>query len=145
MKYRLFIIMVVCFSGFGFSQSEKFSNVLRFDEYLGFVKKFHPIVKQAQLVIDESQAKLMKSRGAFDPKIEVDYSRKQFKNTEYYDKLNGTFKIPTWFGVEIKATFDDNEGSYLNPNPMYQMTDCIVLVLPFLSVKAYGLIIEWHP
>ncbi|WP_417875519.1 TolC family protein [Winogradskyella sediminis] len=115
MEYRLFIILAVCFSGFGFSQSEDFSNVLRFDEYLGFVKKFHPIVKQAELVIDESQAKLMKSRGAFDPKIEVDYSRKQFKNTEYYNKLNGTFKIPTWFGVEVKATFDDNEGSYLNP------------------------------
>jgi outer membrane protein TolC len=89
--------------------------MLRFDEYLGFVKKFHPIVKQAELVIDESQAKLMKSRGAFDPKVEVDYDRKKFKNTEYYDRLNGTFKIPTWFGVELKATFEENTGDFLNP------------------------------
>ncbi|WP_179005250.1 TolC family protein [Winogradskyella forsetii] len=108
-------IVLIGFNCIGFSQTEDLSNTLRFDEYLGYVKKFHPIVKQAQLVIDESQAKLMKSRGAFDPKIEVDYNRKKFKNTEYYDKLNGTFKIPTWFGVELKAAFEENTGDYLNP------------------------------
>ena len=107
--------VLIGFSVIGFSQTEDLSNVLRFDEYLGFVKKFHPIVKQAELVIDESQAKLLKSRGAFDPKIEVDYNRKKFKNTAYYDRLNGTFKIPTWYGVELKASFDDNSGQYLNP------------------------------
>ncbi len=83
----ILVIILIGFSFKGFSQTEDLSNVLRFDEYLGFVKKFHPIVKQAELVIDESQAKLMKSRGAFDPKLEVDYDRKKFKNTEYYDKL----------------------------------------------------------
>jgi outer membrane protein TolC len=108
-------IILISFNFIGFSQTEELSNVLRFDEYLGFVKKFHPIVKQAELVIDESQAKLMKSRGAFDPKVQVDYGRKQFKSTEYYDKLNGTFKIPTWFGVELKAAFEENSGEYLNP------------------------------
>ncbi|WP_179022354.1 TolC family protein [Winogradskyella forsetii] len=108
-------IVLIGFSCVGYSQTDVSFNTLRFDEYLGYVKKFHPIVKQAQLVIDESQAKLMKSRGAFDPKIEVDYDRKKFKNTEYYDKLNGTFKIPTWFGVELKAAFEENTGDYLNP------------------------------
>ncbi|RCW89943.1 TolC family protein [Winogradskyella arenosi] len=114
MRYILTILVVMSFYS-GLAQSNERSNVLRFDEYLGFVKKFHPIVKQAELVIDESQAKLLKSRGAFDPKLEVDYSKKKFKNTEYYDKLNGAFKIPTWFGVEVKAAFDDNSGYYLNP------------------------------
>ncbi|WP_339753880.1 TolC family protein [uncultured Winogradskyella sp.] len=108
-------VLLIGSSCFGFSQTEDLSNVLRFDEYLGFVKKFHPIVKQAELVIDESQAKLMKSRGAFDPKVEVDYDRKKFKNTEYFDRLNGTFKIPSWFGVELKATFEENTGDFLNP------------------------------
>ena len=111
----IFITILIGFSSIGFSQSEELSNILRFDEYLGFVKKFHPIVKQAELVIDESQANLMKSRGAFDPKIEVDYNRKKFENTEYFDRLNGTFKIPTWFGIELKAAFEENTGEYLNP------------------------------
>lgn len=112
---NLLIVVLIGFSYIGFSQTEDLSNVLRFDEYLGFVKKFHPIVKQAELVIDESQAKLMKSRGAFDPKVEVDYDRKKFKGTEYFDRLNGTFKIPTWFGIELKAAFEENTGDFLNP------------------------------
>ena len=110
----IYILILSGFSFIGFSQTENMSNVLRFDEYLGYVKKFHPIVKQANLVIDESQAQLMRSRGAFDPKLEVDYNRKIFKNTEYYDRLNGAFKIPTWFGVELKAAFEDNSGDFLN-------------------------------
>jgi outer membrane protein TolC len=57
----------------------------------------------------------MKSRGAFDPKIEVDYNRKKFKGTEYWDQLNGTFKVPTWFGIELKAAFEENTGDFLNP------------------------------
>ena len=89
--------------------------IISLSEYLGYVKSFHPIVKQANLIISESEVKLMKSRGAFDPKLEVDYDRKKFKNTEYYDKLNAAFKIPTWYGIELKGNFEENTGVYLNP------------------------------
>lgn len=114
MKY-LSTLLFICISLSSFAQTDSIKEVLRFDEYLGYVKKFHPIVKQAELVIDESQAKLLKSRGAFDPKFEVDYDRKKFKGTEYFDRLNGMFKIPTWYGVELKATFEENSGDFLNP------------------------------
>ncbi|WP_339918838.1 TolC family protein [uncultured Flavobacterium sp.] len=86
-----------------------------FNEYLGYVKKFHPLVKTANLEINKAQATLMAARGAFDPKIEVDFDKKKFKDTEYYSILNSSFKIPTWYGIEIKAGFDQNEGYYLNP------------------------------
>lgn len=89
--------------------------VLNFSEYLGYVKKYHPIAKQAQLTIPMGQANLMKARGAFDPKIEVDHDQKQFKGTEYYRQLNAAFKIPTWYGLELKANYEQNEGTYLNP------------------------------
>ncbi len=91
------------------------SIVLQFNEYLGYVKKYHPIAKQAELAIGMGQANLMKSRGGFDPKIEVDYARKEFKGTEYYDQLNATFKIPTWYGIDLKGNFEQNEGAFLNP------------------------------
>ena len=86
-----------------------------YNEFLGYVKKYHPLVKQADLKLNEAQANLMKARGAFDPKIEVDFSEKQFKNNEYYSILNSSFKIPTWYGIELKAGFDNAEGIYLNP------------------------------
>ena len=90
-------------------------KVFSFNEFLGYVKKFHPLVKNADLEISAAQANLMMARGGFDPKIEVDFDQKQFKNKEYYSILNSSFKIPTWYGVEIKAGFDNNDGYYLNP------------------------------
>lgn len=92
------------------------SIVLSFNEYLGYVKKFHPIAKQAELTLSMGQANLMKARGGFDPKIEVDYDRKDYKGTEYYDRLNATFKIPTWYGIELKGNFEQNDGEFLNPD-----------------------------
>ncbi|WP_460190356.1 TolC family protein [Urechidicola sp. KH5] len=110
---RLLLSLLICFATqISFSQN---ATVLTLEEYLGYVKKYHPIVKQANLLLSESEAKLLKSRGAFDPKIEVDYDRKKFEGTEYYDKLNTVFKIPTWYGVEFKGSFEDNSGVYLNP------------------------------
>ncbi|MNQ05068.1 Outer membrane efflux protein [compost metagenome] len=97
-------------------QSQNFNQEeLTFIEYLGYVKKDHPLVKQANLEVTNAQAKLMLARGGFDPKIEVDYNKKEFKGTEYYSLLNSSFKIPTWYGIEVKAGFDDTEGQYYNP------------------------------
>lgn len=91
------------------------SLVLGFREYLAFVKQYHPIARQAQLVLASAEANLLRSRGGFDPKLEVDYDRKKFKGSTYYDRLNATFKIPTWFGVEFKGQFEQNEGDFLDP------------------------------
>ncbi|PKA97248.1 outer membrane protein TolC [Flavobacteriaceae bacterium MAR_2009_75] len=113
MKKLVLYFFVLCYFGVQSQQTEEV--VLSFNEYLGYVKKFHPIAKQAQLNIDIGQATLMGARGGFDPKVEVDYNRKEFKGTEYYDRLNATFKIPTWYGIELKGNFEQNEGSYLNP------------------------------
>jgi outer membrane protein TolC len=110
---KYLIVIGICFYGFFYGQEE--TSVMRFDEYLAYVKSYHPIVKQANLVIDESQAKLLKARGAFDPKIDLDYDRKKFNTSEYYDKLNASFKIPTWYGIELKANFEEAEGAFLNP------------------------------
>jgi outer membrane protein TolC len=90
-------------------------RTLSFSEYLGYVKKYHPVVRQANLQISSAQAGLMAARGAFDPKIEVDHDKKEFKGTEYYSLLNSSFKIPTWYGIELKAAFDNSEGMYVNP------------------------------
>lgn len=88
---------------------------LSLTEYLGYVKAFHPFVKQAKITLDESEAKLMKARGAFDPKLGLDLNEKTFKNATYYDRLNATFEVPTYYGVTIKGGFSEAEGNYLNP------------------------------
>lgn len=110
-KYLTYMLLLISLSVAGQVQD---SLVLGFNEYLGYVKKYHPIAKQAELTLSMGQANLMKARGAFDPKIEVDYDRKEFKGTEYWDRLNAAFKIPTWYGIELKGGFEQNDGDFLN-------------------------------
>lgn len=122
------------------------SPVMSLAEYLSYVKAYHPIVKQANLIIDESDATLLKARGAFDPKIEIDYDTKEFKNTEYYDKLNAAFKVPTWYGIELKAGFEENEGIFLNPeanvpeNGLYNVGVSVALARGFLINKRMAML-----
>ena len=112
MKQTLILLLLCVLKTFGQENSPlEFS----YNEFLGYVKKYHPLVKNANLELNKAQANLMIARGGFDPKIEVDFSKKQFKDSDYYSILNSSFKIPTWYGIEIKASFDNNEGIYLNP------------------------------
>ena len=109
------ILIAFLFLGCAVFGQQPFSKELTYNEFLGYVKKYHPLVKNANLEVSKAQANLMMARGGFDPKIEVDFSQKQFKDKEYYSILNSSFKIPTWYGIELKAGFDNNEGVYLNP------------------------------
>ncbi|QZK91297.1 TolC family protein [Flavobacterium sp. CHNK8] len=109
------ILVAFLFFGISLSAQTTVTKEFSYTEFLGYVKKYHPLVKNANLEINKAQANLMMARGGFDPKIEVDFSKKQFKDKEYYSILNSSFKIPTWYGIEIKAGFDNNEGVYLNP------------------------------
>lgn len=109
---KLLFIFFLFFSCSAMSQQ---NNVFTLNEYLAHVKKYHPIVKQANLIIDESEAKLLKARGGFDPKLEANYDSKEFKDTHYWNNFNTSFKIPTWYGIEIKGAYENYNGEYINP------------------------------
>lgn len=119
MIYKGFILLTFLLScalwgqNTGFTQSD--TPILTFEEYMGYVKKHHPVIKQANLILSSGEAKLLKARGGFDPKIEVDYSTKDFKDLNYFDIFNATFKVPTWYGIEFKANLEENSGVFLNP------------------------------
>ena len=110
---KLFLILL--FSSCFVLAQPKIVSEFTYNEFLGYVKKNHPLVKQANLEVSQAQANLMQARGGFDPKIEVDFTKKQFKDKEYFSILNSSFKIPTWYGIEIKAGFENDSGIYLNP------------------------------
>lgn len=114
MKFFIFTCLMIPMSLL--AQNNTIPNqVMALDEFLGYVKMYHPLVSQANLDVSQAQANIMVARGGFDPKVEVDYNTKQFRSSEYYSILNSSFKIPTWYGIEVKAGFDQTEGIYLNP------------------------------
>ena len=95
----------------GQEQEQAFS----FHDFLQKVKEHHPLAKQADLQTQIGAANLLSARGYFDPKTYANYAQKHFKDINYYKKLEGGVKIPTWFGITVLGGFEDNEGSYLNP------------------------------
>lgn len=114
---KKFIIYILFFTAtYSVQGNNPIKTIFSFEEFLGYVKKHHPLVKQANLTLNVGEANLLSARGGFDPKIEVDYNTKEFKNTEYYNELNATFKIPVWYGIELKGNFENNTGDFLDPS-----------------------------
>ena len=98
-----------------FSPAGLRAQSLSLDEFMGFVKQYHPFVKQARIELNLSETKLLKARGAFDPKFEAAFKEKTVKNSPYYERLNAAFTLPTPIGVELKAEISEAEGDLLNP------------------------------
>jgi outer membrane protein TolC len=114
-QMRKYIIVFFLLIFYQQNAQDQLASKMTLAEFLGYVKNYHPIVKQANLIINNSESKLLKARGAFDPKIDIDYDKKQFKDKDYFNKLNASFKIPTWYGIEFKANYEENDGLFLNP------------------------------
>lgn len=91
-------------------------KVLTLDEFFRAIRYFHPVAKQIDLFSDQAQAKLIKARGSFDPKLYGDYDDKQFDKKNYWRQFEGGIKLPTrLLGLEIKGGFAWNDGVFLNP------------------------------
>ncbi|MBX2914146.1 MAG: TolC family protein [Cyclobacteriaceae bacterium] len=76
--------------------------------------RYHPLIKQANLLSAVAQQDIRFARGAFDPKIEVQGNLKEYDQKEYYNKWYGAFTVPTWFPVDPKVGIERNTGTYLS-------------------------------
>jgi outer membrane protein TolC len=79
------------------------------------VLEHHPMAQQAALLNRQAEARLREARGGFDPKAFADWKQKSFKGTEYYSISESGLKIPTWYGLEFKGTYQTARGAYLDP------------------------------
>jgi outer membrane protein TolC len=77
--------------------------------------EFHPLVKQNKLLTDLAQQEVRFARGAFDPKLETRINMKEFDDKDYYKKWIASFSVPTWFPIDPKIGFEQNTGTFLNP------------------------------
>lgn len=112
MKFPIFLLVVIPFSLFSQTQT---TNLLTFKEFMDQVKTHHPLAMQADLRVDKGNATLRKARGNFDPNVFSDVSQKYFSDKQYYSVINSGLKIPTWYGVEVKSGYTQNDGVFLNP------------------------------
>lgn len=91
------------------------THVLTFDSFIEIVRMHHPVAMQAELQKNEGEAVLQSNRGGFDPKLMAGVGQKYFDGSQYYSLADAGLKIPTWFGIEFQAGYEQNKGLYLNP------------------------------
>lgn len=90
-------------------------EVLQLEDYFSLIKANHPLVRQANLLNLEAEAYELKARGNFDPKLNANLDQKSFDGKDYFSIGQVDLKIPTWYGVELKAGYNWSEGVFLNP------------------------------
>lgn len=113
MILRYILILILIFN-FIFQLSGQVDRVFTLSEYLSIVRDNHPVFYQANILNNKVDAIQRIARGGFDPKIEGDWDHKSFDGKNYYSLANGQLKIPTWYGIELKAGYDRNQGVFLN-------------------------------
>ena len=107
---RIFLLLAFGLSNLAFGQ-----EMLSYDNYMTWVRGYHPVAKQADITVEFGEMELLASRGGFDPWLYGDYDRKRFKDINYFDKREAGLVIPTMAGVEFKGLLETNTGSLLNP------------------------------
>jgi outer membrane protein TolC len=86
-------------------------NTLSLPEYLSIIKKYHPVARQAALGIEIAKAEVLSSRGAFDPVVTHEKSRKEFGGLLYYDAQLTELRVPTWYGIEVTSGLESLSGA----------------------------------
>ncbi len=131
MKILLTLILIIIQIQLSFSQdSSALNKVLSEEAFISIVKKYHPVIKQADIAVQKANAELTLSRSGFDPSFYLNTDQKTFDGKNYYSYINPELKIPTWYGIEIKAGLENNGGQYLNSEASDGKTSYIGLSLP---------------
>lgn len=109
--FKLFIFL--CFTWNTLLQAQD-TTILTYKTYLQRVKEYHPVIQQSNNLLDLAKSNAMMARGQFDPKIGGSYGSKNFDDKNYYQMWEAKVKVPTWYGVDLKGEYINNNGSFLN-------------------------------
>ncbi|MFT4544347.1 MAG: outer membrane protein TolC [Bacteroidia bacterium] len=110
----VYLFLVLLFT-WQVSSGQEAEKTLTFEDFYAIVKQHHPMAVQSELIVKKGDATVQMARGGFDPKIGTDISQKYFKGDQYYSLIDAGLKVPTWFGVEVNGGYEQNGGSFLNP------------------------------
>lgn len=115
LAYNLSISVLCCIFNLNFLQAQQTDTYFLSElEFITILRKFHPIIKQADLGIEQAKSNLLASRAAFDPVFNYHLDRKTFDGRNYFTYINPELRMPTWYGIELKAGMEDNTGNNFN-------------------------------
>ncbi len=112
-KKLLTYLLVIGLTSGAFAQGD--SAIFTYEEYMNYVRNFHPVLVQADLRVKQAEDAITQSRGQLDPKLYSNFAEKDFDSKIYYNVWESGLKIPTWFGADFTVGYKQNQGDFLNP------------------------------
>ncbi len=110
-SFSLMMIMMMQLTAAAQDTLKKLSE----EQFLEMVKKYHPVARQADIVVEKAKADVTIARGMFDPTLQNEASQKTFDGIDYYNYNRPSVNIPTWFGVELSAGLEYLSGNRTDP------------------------------
>ncbi|WP_228527832.1 TolC family protein [Pararhodonellum marinum] len=110
MEKRFFFIWFLLLSPFAGAQT-----TMGFEDFMDWVKEFHPVASQADITLQFGEQEVRMARGGFDPLLYGDLDNKVYNTSNYYDKREAGIVIPVFGPVDLKGNFEQNTGTFLNP------------------------------
>ncbi len=112
LKYiSVFMALLIIHPASGQDEIKKLSA----QQVVEIVKKYHPVARQAGILIEKTKADITIARGGFDPVFYDGLAQKTFDGVDYYQYNRAEISIPTWFGVEVYAGLENLSGSRTDP------------------------------
>lgn len=107
-------------------------------EFIEQVRQYHPVARQAKIVVQKADAELLSAKGLFDPTAQLNAERKTFDGKNYFFYTNPEVKLPTWIGADFKAGLENNGGQFLNPEVTRSQSSYLGVEMPL----ARGLVMD---
>jgi outer membrane protein TolC len=128
MKKSSLILLTLFFMSFVNAQDSL--KTLSLKSFLQIVKQYHPVAKQATIVVQKADASLLVAKGGFDPLAEIDGGNKTFDGINYYQGNQAQLRIPTWYGIEVTTGIEYLAGDRLDNNQTKGKTSFVGINLP---------------
>ncbi|MEZ4910087.1 MAG: TolC family protein [Saprospiraceae bacterium] len=112
---KFIIIVFLWIACFDYTVCQQDQEMLLMHDFVKSVVNQHPKSAQANLLIEMAQAKLLETKGKFDPILKSDLGEKSFSDKLYYHKYQTELVIPTAIGLDLVTGYQKNYGNYLNP------------------------------
>lgn len=111
-----------------------------YQNYFDWIVQNHPYSRQANLVIDKADAKMLKARGGFDPKLKSDVEQKSFDGKNYFTIGEVGVEAPSMMGLKFKSAYTWSSGIFLNPE--YNLPSQGQIVVGLSANLGQGLFID---
>lgn len=112
---KIILLVFILNTLFNEAYSQDTIKTLSAEQVMQIVKQYHPVARQASILIEKAKADVTIARGSFDPLLYNSTAQKTFDGINYYQYNRPALTIPTWFGAEVYAGLEKLTGSRTNP------------------------------